>query len=271
MNIGITDEEFYKIMNYVKNHCGIDLNGKKHLVEGRLQNLLISLNLNSFSDYYKYIIQDKTGEAVTTLLSKITTNHTYFLREIDHFNFFRDKVLPYLASTVTTKDLRIWSAGCSSGEEPYTLAMIIADFFGQSKWLWDSRVLATDISRKALDTAVAGVYTTEQVTTLPDSWRRNYLEKISNNEYRIVDKIRSEVIFRSFNLNNPTFPFKRKFHVIFCRNVMIYFDHNTKRELINKFYEYTEPGGYLFIGHAESINREETTYQYVMPAVYRKG
>lgn len=268
--ISIAENEFQQLVGYVKSHCGLDLSAKKHLIEGRLQNVLASLEMDSFGEYYRYLVSDKTGKAVITLLNKLTTNHTYFMRESDHFQFFQERILPYLEKSVGSKDLRIWSAGCSTGEEPYTLAMILSDFFGDKKWLWDTRVLATDISRKALDIAMAGVYTGEQIRVLPESWRRKYIQPLGEERYRITEKIRNEVIFRAFNLMNPVYPFKRKFHVIFCRNVMIYFDGPTKRELLEKYYENTEPGGYLFIGHAESIPRDMTRYKYVRPAVYRK-
>jgi chemotaxis protein methyltransferase CheR len=268
--IAITTKEFEQIVKYVKGYCGLNLTEKRHLVEGRLQNVLTQLNFASFTEYFNYVIGDQTGQAVVDLLNKVTTNHTFFLREMDHFNFFRDTVLPYLATTVTNKDLRIWSAGCSTGEEPYTLAMIIADYFKNQKYLWDSKVLATDISRKALRTAAAGTYSAEQVTVLPDYWKKRYFTKTDLEGCTVSEALRNEVVFRVFNLTDPVFPFKKKFHVIFCRNVMIYFDMPTKEALIQKFYENTEPGGYLFIGHAESINRENTKYKYVMPAVYRK-
>lgn len=192
------------------------------------------------------------------------------MREVDHFYYFRDKVLPYLVSTVREKDLRIWSAGCSSGEEPYTLAMIIDEFFGKEKMWWDSKVLATDISGKVLGEASKGIYSNENIATLPSNWKLNYFKKLDNEKSVLIDKIRNEVIYRKLNLMDQVFPFKKKFHVIFCRNVMIYFDNKTKWELINKFYDLTEYGGYLFIGHSESLNREETKYKYIMPAVYRK-
>lgn len=268
--ITIRDDEFQQLVRYVKSYCGLDLSGKRHLIEGRLQTVLAALDMDSFTEYYHYVTKDKTGEAVVNLLNKLTTNHTYFMRESEHFQFLRDTVLPYWSSAVKTKDLRIWSAGCSSGEEPYTLAMIIQDFFGEKKWLWDTRVLATDISRKVLEIAAEGVYTSEQVAVLPERWRKNYLQPVGEGRYRIAEKIKNEVIFRAFNLNNPVYPFKRKFHVIFCRNVMIYFDSQTKQELLKKFYENMEPGGYLFIGHAESISREQTRFKYIKPAVYRK-
>jgi chemotaxis protein methyltransferase CheR len=270
--IPITDREFKQLAQLIKGNFGVNLGEeKKSLLVGRLHNVLAQKNFNSFSEYYDYVVADKTGDAIVTLVEKLTTNHTYFMREIDHFHYFRDKVLPYLEKVETSKDLRIWSAGCSSGEEPYTLAMIMADFFGSSKSLWETKILATDISTKVLESASKGVYLNEQIAPMPKNWQQSYFKKVDNEKSVIVDKLRNEVVFRTFNLMKPVFPFKKRFHVIFCRNVMIYFDAATKRELINRFYECMEPGGYLFIGHSESLNREETKYKYVMPSVYRKG
>lgn len=270
--ITITDTEFNKLAQYVKGNYGINLSEKKKaLVMGRLQNILTQKSFDSFSQYYEYIISDKTGEGVTTLINKITTNHTYFMREPDHFVLFKEQVLPYWTSLVKDfKDLRVWSAGCSSGEEPYTLAMLISDYFSNQKSLWDTKVLATDISLNVIEKATKGIYSNENLESVSDSWKRKYFRKLDDENYVVSEEIKKEVIFRIFNLMNSSFPFKKRFHVIFCRNVMIYFDTKTKNDLVNRFYEYTEPGGYLFIGHSESLNREETRYKYVMPAVYRK-
>jgi len=267
----ITNKEFRQLADYIKANYGIHLKEEKQaLVTGRLHNVLIQNNFNNFSEYYDYVVSDKTGDAVATLIDKITTNHTFFMREADHFYYFRDKVLPSLANSVKDKDLRIWSAGCSTGEEPYTLIMMIDEFFGTEKKWWDTKVLATDISSKVLDIASKGIYENDRIAPLPSHWKLNYFKKIEKEKSVLVDKIRNEVIYRKFNLMDQVFPFKKKFHVIFCRNVMIYFDAQTKRELVQKFYDLTEYGGYLFIGHSESINREETKYKYVIPAVYRK-
>ncbi len=269
--LAITEKEFRKLADYIKINYGIYLKDEKQsLIAGRLHNVLAQKNINSFSEYYDYIISDKSGNAVVTLIDKITTNHTFFMREAAHFYHFRDETLPYLASTVRDKDLRIWSAGCSSGEEPYTLAMIIDEFFGKEKVLWDSKILATDISSKVLGEASKGIYSSEDIAALPAHWKLNYLKKIDDERYVFTDKVRNEVIFRKFNLMERVFPFKKKFHAIFCRNVMIYFDEKTKWELVNKLYDLTEYGGYLFIGHSESLNREQTKYKYVKPSVYRK-
>lgn len=268
--ISINDNEFMKLTTFIQDNYGINLSSKRHLIEGRLGNMLTERGFDSFSDYFKFVFSDNSKEEITNLINRLTTNHTFFMREKSHFEFFRDKVLPFWASSLKQKDLRVWSAGCSSGEEPYTLAMILADYLGDEKSKWDSKVLATDISVKVLEIAERAIYGIESIETLPNLWKTNYFKKIDKENYIIDDRIKNEVIFRVFNLMEERFPFKKKFHAIFCRNVMIYFDTKTKIELINKFYELTEPGGYLFVGHSESINKEETQYRYIMPAVYRK-
>lgn len=269
--VTITEKEFKQLSDYIKSNYGIYLKKEKMaLVISRLHNVLLQAGFNNFTDYYNYVVSDKSGEAVVTLIDKITTNHTFFMREADHFYFFRDKVLPYLTKTVKDKDLRIWCAASSSGEESYTLAMILDEFFGKEKMWWDTKVLATDISGKVLDMAKKGVYSSERIAPLPSHWKTNYFKKIDAENSILVDKIRNEVIYRKFNLMDNVFPFKKKLHTIFCRNVMIYFDNDTKNKLVERFYDQMEYGGYLFIGHSESLNREATRFKYVMPSVYRK-
>jgi len=269
--VSITEKEFMQLASFIKRNYGIHLKLEKQtLVMGRLQNVLASKGMNSFSEYFDYIVADKSGEAVITLIDKITTNHTFFMREPDHFYYFRDKALPMIVRNIRDKDLRVWCAACSSGEESYTLAMILDEFFGKEKLWWDTKILATDISEKVLNIAKLGQYSNERIAPLPRHWKTSYFKKLDNENSVITDKIRNEVIYRKFNLMDNVFPFKRKFHTIFCRNVMIYFDNETKTNLINKMYEFIEPGGYLFIGHSESISRETTRFKYVMPSVYRK-
>jgi chemotaxis protein methyltransferase CheR len=269
--VDITEKEFSQLSKYIQNNYGIHLREeKKTLVTGRLHNVLLESNCRNFSEYFNLLQADKTGKVVTTFINKITTNHTYFMRETDHFDYFRDKILPYLENTVRDKDLRIWSAGCSTGEEPSTLAMILSDYFGKEKMWWDTKILATDISDRVIEKAKKAQYSSGELASLPITWRTNYFKKINSENSVLIDKMRNEIIYRKFNLMEDTFPFKRKLHVIFCRNVMIYFDNKTKMELINKFYEITEPGGYLFIGHSESLSRQHTKYKYVLPSVYRK-
>lgn len=269
--VEINDKEFAQLAKYIKDNYGINLKEeKKMLVIGRLHTVLAENNFDNFSQYYKYLISDNTGNAVNILVNKITTNHTYFMREKTHFDYLKEKALPNLITLVKDRDLRMWCAGCSSGEEAYTLAMILDQFCQEKKLWWDKKILATDISDKVLNIARNGVYQREQIIPLPEPWKRDYLKKFDQDNFIFGDKIKNEIVYRKFNLMERVFPFKKKFHVIFCRNVMIYFDNNTKNELINKFYNNMEPGGYLFIGHSESLNGQNTGFKYIMPSVYRK-
>jgi chemotaxis protein methyltransferase CheR len=267
----MTDREFDQLAGFIKSNYGIKLyKEKKPLAVGRLSNVVLRLNLKSFSQYYDYVISDKTGEAANELVNRITTNHTFFMREKEHFFYLRDEILPNLSKTLKDKDIRIWSAGCSTGEEPYTIAMIMDEYFQEEKIFWDTKILATDISEKVLGIARKGEYSNEKISALPANWRLHYFNKVNMGKSILIDKIRKDVIYRRFNLAEEVFPFKKKFHIIFCRNVMIYFDNETKNKLVERLYDITEPGGFLFIGYSEGLNREKTRYKYVMPAVYRK-
>ena len=267
----ISDQEFRQFADYINKSYGIHFKiEKKTLIEGRLANTLSSLNFTSLTDYMNYVMEDKSGRAAADMLDKITTNHTFFMREPAHFQYFKDVVLPYLVKTVKDRDLRIWSAACSSGEEPYTLAMIIDEYFGPNKEGWDTKILATDISRSILQSARSGIYSRERMKDLPEHWIKKYFHEHGPDQYLLSEKIRNEVIFSNINLMDAKYPFRRKMHVIFCRNVMIYFDDDSRDRLIEHLYEITEPGGFLFIGHSESLNRSKTQYKYIIPAVYRK-
>ena len=269
--ITITNEEFRLLAEFIHTRTGIHLKEEKQsLLSGRLQNTLQERGMSSFSEYYHFLKRNANGNEIALLVDKITTNHTFFMRETGHFTFFQSKVLPDLIRAGGQRDLRVWSAGCSSGEEPYTLSMIIDEYFGGNKNGWNTQLLATDICNTVLDKARSGEYTAEAIKDIPEHWKTRYFRKNNERHYGVTPHIQKEVLFRRFNLMDEEFPFKRKFHAIFCRNVMIYFDEDTRARLIRKFYELTEPGGYLFIGHSESLNRERTPYQYVMPSVYRK-
>lgn len=271
MEDNISNREFKLIQEYIKNNYGIHLGEeKKSLIYSRLRSILVEKGFENFTEYYEYLISDKTGQAAIVFIDKMTTNHTFFMREVDHFYYFRDTVLPFIEDTVSDGDLRIWCAGCSSGEESYTLQMFMTDYFRNSKKNWNIDLLATDISTTVLTKASKGIYTNDQVKPLDEKWKKNYFKQYDANNVIVTDEIKNKVIYRKFNLMEPNFPFKKKFHVIFCRNVMIYFDNKTRDALVNKFYEVSAKGAYLFIGHSESLNNSDTKYKYVMPAVYRK-
>lgn len=268
----ITDKEFSLIRDYIKDNFGTSLSDeKKSLVYSRLRTTLVEKGFDNFTQYYEYLINDKTENAVSKFIDKITTNHTFFMREVDHFDYFRDTVLPYIEENWRSqKDLRVWCAGCSSGEESNTLQMIIQDFFKNIKDKWDTQLLATDISTQMLDKAVQSVYPNESINALPERWRKEYFKKHDATNSIVADEIKKQIIYRKFNFMEKKYPFKKRFQTIFCRNVMIYFDNQTRDSVVQKFYDATEPGGYLFIGHSESLNHTGTQYKYVMPAVYRK-
>ncbi len=266
----MTDKEFERIVRYVSGHYGIDLSKKKVIVQGRMDNYLVSHGYSSYDVYMDRVEADNAGEEAQNLINMLTTNHTYFMRETAHFEYLERVVLPYLKEKkARSKDLRIWCGASSTGEEPYTIAMILREFFAFDYYDWDTTILATDISKKVLEAAVKGVYKAEQVDTLPERWVKANFKMLDSQFYEIKQELKEKVIFRQFNLMDPL-PFRQKLDVVFLRNVMIYFDEETKRNLINRIYDFMEPGGYLFIGTTENIDREATAFKYVMPSVYVK-
>lgn len=266
--IALTDTEFQTLISFVYKKYGIDLSKKKQLIEGRLHSTLKSHGFSSFSEYLALLESDKTGTELTNFLNKITTNYSYFSRENEHFDYLASTVLPELVGT-RHGDLRIWSAGCSAGQEAYNMAMAIDQFFGYRKSEWDATILATDISMSVLEQAKAGIYPEDNIKGIPPHWRTAYFDNLGDGRFQVKEKIRNEVVFRIFNLMD-SFVYKKQFDIIFCRNVMIYFDADTTRRLVDKFYNATAEGGYLFIGHSESIDKKSTEYKYVRPAVYQK-
>ncbi len=266
----ITDGEFKFIVSYVKRNYGIDLSQKRVLVGGRLENHLVRNGYASCEEFLAGVEKNPKGAEATELINVLTTNHTYFMRESEHFDYMTKVALPWAkARAMRDRDLRIWSAASSTGEEPYVLAMVVLDFFGLEHRGWDTRILATDVSTRVLEHASRGVYLTEDIAPLPLKWKQRYFRQINAGEYQVRDELKKELIYRQFNLMNR-FPFKRQFHIVFLRNVMIYFPDDTKYQVINKIYEFMEPGGYLFIGTTESLNRSMTPFQYVQPSIYRK-
>ena len=270
----ITDEEYRALTDLVRERFGINLGTEKRsMLVGRLQALLNSMGMRTFKEYYEHVRSDPTSRALLELAGRISTNHTYFYREKAHFDFLLDTALPEIAERRKQRldfDLRIWSAGCSSGEEPYTLVMLMMEHFGAEYSRWDAGILATDISEKVLAFARRGIYPEERLSLLPEHYKKKYFKRLQTGEWEVADHVKREVTFRRFNLMNERFPFKKPFSMIFCRNVMIYFDEATRDALIRKFHEITEPEGYQFIGHSETLGRDRYPYSYIMPAVYRK-
>ncbi len=263
----ISDEDFRRLTSFIKSEYGITLQEKRQLVTSRLSSLLTEQGYSSFSQFVTQLLKEKDPQKIEQVLNRLTTNYTFFMRETEHFDFFSKVILPELVRKYQSKrSIAIWSAGCSSGEEPYNLSMYIKDYLGMQANQWDTRILATDISQKALATAKKGVY--EVPNTVPDAWRKKYFKKIEGSRYAVSPEIRNNVIFQTFNLMDPI-KFRTKFDVIFCRNVMIYFDQPTKDALVRRFYDATVPGGYLMISHSENLSKD-APYVTVAPSTFQK-
>ncbi|MDR0951707.1 MAG: protein-glutamate O-methyltransferase CheR [Oscillospiraceae bacterium] len=267
---GLHDEDFKLLYTYMKDRFGIDLEKKRALVEGRLSNSVAQSPFNNYHDFIADALDDRTGTKVDSLIIRLTTNYTYFMREETHYRFMRTTALPEWTKKIKNYDLRVWSAGCSSGEEAYTIAMTLDDYFGFNKPQWDCSVLATDISQSVLEKAKNGIYPSEHLAQINPAWRKKYFVPCGGDNWQIRDELRREVIFRTFNLMGDFGIFRRKFHIIFCRNVMIYFDKPTKAELAGKFFNALEPGGYLFIGMSETLSGIYDRFEQVQPSIYRK-
>ena len=266
----VSQEDFLRLVKYMKDTYGINLAQKLSLVEGRLWNVIKKKGFGSLAEYFDFVVADKTGMEAKTLVTRLTTNYTYFMREDQHYKFLTGVALPEICPRLQPKDLRIWSAGCSSGEEPYTTAMVLDDYFGVNKGAWDCKVLATDISPQVLQMADEAVYPEDRLKNLPAEWKTKYFTKEPGDMFRVKPAVKDEVIFRSFNLMEP-FPFRKPFHVIFCRNVMIYLDKPTRDALIERYYDALVPGGYLFIGLSETVDKNITRFEFMKPSIYRRG
>lgn len=263
----ITDADFTRLVQFVQNKYGVDLRQKRQLITSRLGGTVRSKGFRNFHEYVEYMLKSSTNEDINQLMNKLTTNYTYFMRETGSFDYFTKTILPEVTRRhQRDKSMAIWSAGCSSGEEPYNITMYLLDYLGPQASTWDTRLLATDLSMDALAKAQKGVY--ELPETLPPKWKHSYFAPQANGHYEVAPKVKNNVIFRQFNLMEPI-RFRRQFDVIFCRNVMIYFDNPTKTALINRFYDATLPGGYLIISLSENLP-PNTRYQRVATSIFQK-
>ncbi len=263
-------EDFHQISQIVYKYSGIRLaHGKEELVRSRLIKRLRALELAGFDSYLQFIKEDRTTHELHTMIDALTTNKTSFFRENQHFEYMRTRIIPELRAR--NSKARIWSAGCSSGEEPYTIAMILHEEWPQISQM-DVRILATDISTRILTKARSAEYEKEYLKDIPPDYLSKYftlLRITPARTYGIQDKIKKMIHFAQLNLMD-TWPMKGPFDIIFCRNVMIYFDSATQGRLVSRFHDLLVPGGHLLVGHSESLVANSCGLKYVQPATYMK-
>lgn len=271
MEYDISDQEYENLRTLIYAQSGISLGDKKKsLVVSRLSKRLRDLGLPSFQDYFELVSQDPQGGEFTQMLDLISTNKTDFFREPKHFEFLRDQILPEQRAM---RSIRIWSSACSTGEEPYTIAMTLYDGVDAPNQ-WNFQILASDLSTRVLAKAATGVYDEERVRGLDSAIvQRHFLRGRGTQAgmLKVKPHLTQLIKFRRQNLMDARFPIKQPLDLIFCRNVMIYFDRPTQEALVAKFYRYLRPGGYLFIGHSESLQWIHHSFLSIAPTIYRKA
>jgi chemotaxis protein methyltransferase CheR len=264
----LATEDFARIAVMLRQETGISLAPTKmDLVQGRLARRLRALGLDSFSQYLEIIADPVAVEERLEMINALTTNLTSFFREAHHFTYLGDTILPEIARQCPSR-LRIWSAGCSSGEEPYSIAMTIAASLPDLQ-RWDAKVLATDIDTNMVATGRSGRYEASRIETVPESYRKRYLLRNESGTVQVADTLRDLVAFRQLNLLGA-WPMRGRFDVIFCRNVIIYFDKPTQRILFDRFADILTPGGWLIVGHSETLFRMTERFESLGRTMYRK-
>jgi chemotaxis protein methyltransferase CheR len=267
--IALSQRDFSRFSRLAYDYCGLNIEaGKENLVASRLSKLMRQLGISSYSAYYDYVVADKSSEALIKLIDSLTTNHTSFFREQQHFDFLATTVFPALRNR---SQIDIWSAACSTGEEPYSIAFAARDFYGAPGP--SLRIFATDISTRVLATAKKATYNEQRFRDVPTALLKRHLlrgDGASAGLYRVKPEVRAVVHFQRLNLIEPFHALATNFPLILCCNAMIYFDTQTQQQLVERFYQQLEPGGHLFIGHSESLNRISHRFEYVCPAIYRK-
>ncbi len=270
----LSSGDFARLARFIHEACGISMPAtKKTMLEARLHKRLRALGMRSFADYCTFLFGVGGLDEQAAMIDLATTNKTDFFREADHFAFLVQRVLPeWLRRTGGGGRLTVWSAGCSTGEEPYTLAMVLNEFAGGGA-RFDYRVLATDISGRVLEKAQLAVYPEERAAPVPAGLKRKYLLRSrdrSEGLVRVVPELRARVRFRRLNLMANDFGIRERIDVIFCRNVIIYFDRPTQERLLHRFCDLLPGGGHLFMGHSETLSGLGIPLTAVYPTVYRK-
>ena len=266
--IRLKESEFEDIVRYIRENYGINLDKKQVLIECRLSRELEKRGIDSYGKYLELIKMDKDGDMAGEMINRLTTNYTYFMRKPSHFSILRDEILPETYDGRHYGTYNIWCAGCSTGEECYTLAMTLADYRKRFPGVPSTRILATDLSGEVLRQAQEAVYPMREWDSLPKEWQQEYCYIVDEKHFGIDERLKYNITFMKHNLMEE-FPQEKKFDLILCRNVMIYFDKASRRKLISSLERHLKPGGYLLIGHSELLSAEESSLKTVHPAIYK--
>jgi chemotaxis protein methyltransferase CheR len=267
-DVQITNADFAAIATILRDAAGIKLtDNKRSLVTGRLGKRLRALGLPDFSSYVIYLKSPRGKTEHGELVNALTTNLTSFFRESHHLVFLRDTVLPSLLAESQSKRIRLWSAACSSGEEPYSMAMILHKAMA-AKPGWDARILATDIDTNMVETARNGLYDEQRAASIPPEFA-GLTTKMSDGQTMMSAALKDRITFNSLNLLSD-WPMRGKFDAVFCRNVVIYFDKDTQRILFNRIADAMAPRSWLFIGHSESLFKVSDRFENLGRTIYRK-
>ncbi|MGP1363349.1 MAG: CheR family methyltransferase [Bacteroides sp.] len=271
----LSDAEFARLSAFIYNVAGIKMPpAKRIMLQSRLQKRLRELQMDSFKEYTEYLLSERgKQEELIHMLDVVSTNKTDFFREPVHFDFLRETVLPLHYEETSGRAIKIWSAACSSGEEPYTIAMTIAEYCRSVGQQRDYSILGTDISTKVLKMAMNAVYKMDRVEGIPIEILHRYFLRSKDREnptVRIVPELRKHVKVQRMNFMDESYPINEVFDVIFCRNVLIYFDRQTQEKVIGKLCTKLKPGGYFFLGHSESIMNMDLPLQSIRPTIFRK-
>jgi chemotaxis protein methyltransferase CheR len=270
----LNDSDFTKLSNFIYVNYGIKLPiFKKIMLQSRLASRLKINGMKSYAEYTKYVLSGDANESeIVNMIDLVSTNKTDFYREAAHFDFMKEVVLPKFIAGDSRQPFKIWSSASSSGEEAYTIAMVISEFIENNRKI-DFEILGTDISARILEKAKLGIYPIDRVDVIPISQKKKYLLRSKDEEnpmVRIVPNLRAKARFQRLNLMDSSYNVPKDFDIIFCRNVLIYFDRETQEKVINKLCMHLKPGGYFFLGHSESISGIDVPLKPLKPTMFVK-
>lgn len=275
--VDLSDKEFKELIAIVYEETRIKMSEhKRALIASRIGKRLRSLKIDTYTDYVNYLKSPDGKQEIVEFTNAVTTNKTDFFRENKHFEYMKTTFLPNWEESVRkgeNKNLRIWSAGCSSGEEPYTIMMTLFDYFGKNISQYDIKVLATDLDTSVIAHAMEGIYKEDVINDIPQTTLKKYFMKgVGENQgkYKVRDELKKYLSFKQINFKNTDYDIRTQFDIIFCRNVIIYFDKDFQKELFEKFYKYMKNDSYIFIGHSETLFGVSEKFKYVISNIYKR-